>query len=246
LKDDSIRSPSGGVKTWHCLQLPAVNYSDALDLQRRLVAARISKIIETDIVLLLEHTPVFTLGRRGGRESLKVSEKFLKKNGIPVIQIERGGTITFHGPGQVVVYPVINLRENRLRVVEYVTGLEEIMIRTAADWGIKAERNSMNRGVWVDGRKLGSIGIAIQRGVCFHGLALNVNLSLEPFGWINPCGLRGIKMTSMREVLSGKICMNQVRRAVRQHIEAVFGVGLEVTKRKKLQDSMASGPIACL
>jgi lipoate-protein ligase B len=246
LKDDSIRSRSGGIKTWLCFQLSTVNYSDALDLQHRLVAGRINKIIDTDMVLLLEHPPVFTLGRRGGRESLKVSEKFLEKTGIPVIQIERGGTITFHGPGQVVVYPVINLKENRLRVVEYVTGLEEIMIRTAADWGIRAERNSMSRGIWVDGRKLGSIGIAIQRGVCFHGLALNVNLSLEPFGWINPCGLRGIKMTSMQEVLSRKIPMNQVHRAIRQHIEAVFGVGLEVTKRKKLQDLKASGPTASL
>ncbi|HPA13792.1 MAG TPA: lipoyl(octanoyl) transferase LipB [Desulfobacterales bacterium] len=235
MKTDSSRVQSGGSKRWHCLQLSAVSYSEALDLQHRLVDARINKIIDRDIVLLLEHPPVFTLGRRGGLESLKISEKFLEETGIPIFHTERGGTITFHGPGQVVLYPIIRLRENRMRVVEYVTGLEEIMIRTAGDWGIRAERNSLNRGVWVGNRKLGSIGISVRRGITFHGLALNVNLSLEPFGWIHPCGLPGVQMTSMREVLSSEIAMNPVRRAVRQHIESVFAVELEMIKREELR-----------
>lgn len=213
-------------RKWFCVEPPALEYRKAWDLQSRLVAARKDGIIDTDIVLLLEHPPVFTLGRRGGEENLMVSGAFLEESGIPVVQVERGGDVTFHGPGQLVVYPIVDLKKARLSVVDYVTALEEIMIRTAGDWGIMAERNSMNRGIWVGNNKLGSVGIAIRRGVSFHGFAFNVNLSLKHFNWINPCGLQGIGMTSMERELSHSISMNQVHEAVKHHIEAVFEVEL--------------------
>ena len=223
-------------RTCFCVELPVIDYREARDLQCNLVAARKGKIVDSDIVLFLEHPPVFTLGRRGGQENLMVSRTFLEKSGIPVIHVERGGNITFHGPGQLIVYPIIDLREAGLTVVDYITGLEEVMIRAAADWGIVAERNSMNRGIWVGKNKLGSIGIAIRRGVCFHGFAFNVNLSLKPFGWINPCGLQGIGMTSIERELSHKVPMNRVSKSVKRHIEAVFGVELAVTTIQELQD----------
>ena len=227
-------------RTWLCVELPAIEYRETWDLQSSLVAARRDGTIDTNIVFLLEHLPVFTLGRRGGEENLMVSGAFLEKSGISVIQVERGGDITFHGPGQLVVYPIVDLREAKLSVVDYVFGLEEIMIKTAADWGVTAERNPVNRGIWVGNNKLGSIGIAIRRGISFHGFAFNVNLSLKPFGWINPCGLQGIEMTSIEQELSRKVSMNQVREAVKRHIEAVFGVELENTSLSELQNFLKS------
>lgn len=220
---------------WLCVELPVIGYREAWDLQRDLVAARKDKTVDTNVVLLLEHFPVFTLGRRGGLDNLRVSEDFLQEAGVGVIQVERGGDITYHGLGQLVVYPIIDLRIARLGVARYVENLEELMIRTAADWGITAERNRKNNGVWVGNNKLGSIGIAIRKGICFHGLALNVNMSLEPFSWINPCGLQNTGMTSMEGEHSRSVSMDQVRRSVKQHLEEVFGVELVPTSLSELR-----------
>jgi lipoate-protein ligase B len=222
-------------KRWLCIDIPAMGYGEAWNLQGRLVAARKDKTIDTDVILFLEHPPVFTLGNRGGLNNLTVSESFLEKAGVPVIQVERGGDITFHGPGQLVVYPIIDLRGARLTVVDYIENLEQVMIKAAADWGINAVRHPMNRGVWVGNNKLGSVGIAIRRGIAFHGMALNVNLSLRPFGWINPCGLQDTRMTSMEQELSRKVLVNQVRQSVKYHLKAVFGVDLVMTGLWELQ-----------
>lgn len=222
-------------KSWLFIELPAIEYKEAWNLQSHIVAARKEKGIDTNVVFLLEHLPVFTLGRRGGLGNLTVPKKFLEKQGIPVIQVERGGDITFHGPGQLVVYPIVDLRVARLAVVDFIENLEEVMIRAAADWGIKAERSPINRGVWVGKNKLGSIGIAIRRGICFHGAAFNVNLSLKPFDWINPCGLQGVGVTSMERELSGKVSMSQVREAVKRYIATVFKVELVMTSLPELQ-----------
>ncbi|MBU0769137.1 MAG: octanoyltransferase, partial [Proteobacteria bacterium] len=134
--------PALGSKTCLCLEMPLKEYRAALALQRNLVLARQTGIIENDVVLILEHPPVFTLGRRAGIENLKASRAFLERKKIPVIPVERGGDITFHGPGQWVVYPIIDLTNAGMKVLDYVAGLEEIMLRTASDWGIPAKRNS--------------------------------------------------------------------------------------------------------
>ena len=220
---------------WLWIELPVIGYREPWDLQGDLVGAIKDKVIDTNVVLMLEHWPVFTLGRRGGLNNLRVSEDFLQEAGITVIQVERGGDITYHGLGQLVVYPIMNLRVVRLGVARYVENLEELMIRTAADWGITAVRNPKNNGVWVGNHKLGSIGIAIRKGICFHGLALNVNVSLEPFSWISPCGLQDAEMTSMERELSRSVPMNQVRQSVKRHIEEVFGMELVTTSLSELQ-----------
>lgn len=212
-----------------CVDLPRLEYSNALDLQRDLVRARHNNVIENDMVLMLEHPPVFSLGRKGAIKNLKVPKAFLEKMKIPVIRVERGGDITFHGPGQLVVYPIIDLNKAGLKVMEYVEGLENIMIRVASDWGITAEKKSVNRGIWVSNNKLGSIGISVRRAVCFHGFALNVNLSLKPFDWIHPCGLQDVGVTSMAQELSQEISMTNVRQAVRHHFESFFGFDLVMT-----------------
>ena len=233
--------PVFSAKTCFCLELSLTEYRAALDLQRNIALARQSGVIEKDVVLILEHPPVFTLGRRAGTENLKVSSTFLERKKIPVISVDRGGNITFHGPGQLVVYPIIDLTKAGLKVIDYVTGLEEIMLRTVSGWKIPAERNSANRGIWVAGRKLGSVGISVKRGVSFHGCSLNVNISLKPFKWINPCGLQNVGVTSMEEELSQKISVSQVREVLAHHFESVFGFDLVRIDDKKMNHLVNCG-----
>jgi lipoate-protein ligase B len=200
-----------------------IPYAEAWDLQARLVEARVSGSLLNDVVLVLEHPAVFTLGKRGGRENLLVPEETLARQGIPIVQVERGGNITYHAPGQLVLYPIIHLERAGIKVVDMVDRLEEVMIRTCAEWGIQAGRNPLNRGVWVGLKKIGAIGIAVRRGVSFHGMALNVNIDLTPFGWIQPCGLEGVGVTSMRTEGGQDLSMAEVRRALTQHMQTVFG-----------------------
>jgi lipoic acid synthetase len=226
-------------KQWLFLDLGLLDYREAWALQLRLVDARKDDVLKNDVVLFLEHPAVFTLGRRGGHTNLKVTESFLASRGIPLVHVERGGDITYHGPGQLVVYPVVHLQAMGLGVLPLVEGLEEIMIRTAADWAIKAERNPRNRGAWVGPNKIGSIGIAVRRSVSFHGLALNVNTDLEPFTWVNPCGLQGVMITSMKQVLGREVPMEDVKNAAKEHMENVFGIRL---KSSSLWDILPRSP----
>jgi lipoate-protein ligase B len=214
-------------KFCYALDLGQIGYQDAWNLQQKLVAARVEKSIEHDIILFLEHPAVFTLGRRGGLDNLLVSEAFLKDSGIPVIQVERGGVITYHGPGQLVVYPIMNLHTRRIGVKDFVAAMEEAMIQTARNWNIDAERNPINSGIWVGRQKMGSIGIALRKGVSFHGLALNVNLDLTPFSWIQPCGLQGVGMTSMRNELGRELPLDEVLPVLKHQLQKAFGISFE-------------------
>jgi lipoate-protein ligase B len=208
------------------LEFSLLDYRKAWDLQTRLLGVRVDGLLDKDLIMCLEHPPVFTLGRRGGLENLKVPQAFLDSQGIEVIHVERGGDITYHGPGQLVLYPIVDLKSSGCKVVDFVHHLEEIMICILADWGLQGERNDLNRGVWIGRAKIGSIGIAVRRGVSFHGLALNVNTGLEPFGWVNPCGLTGVMVTSMKEILGKEIPMDEVRQQARTHVEQVLGMRL--------------------
>lgn len=235
---DDRRTPAS--RSALCVELPETGYEDALVFQRSLADARAGGAIERDIFIFLEHSPVFTLGRRGGTEYITASEEMFRRAGIPVVQTDRGGTITFHGPGQIIMYPILALKEARLRVVEFVDLLEEVMIRTAARWNIRSGRDSRNRGVWVGDGKLGSVGLAVHRGVSCHGIALNVNLNLEPFSWIDPCGLTGVKMTSLSKELATDLPVEEVMPVMKDNVEKVFGVCLRRAAREQLERS-ASG-----
>ncbi len=212
--------------SWLSVDLGRVPYAEAWNLQLRLVEARSSGRLARDTVLFLEHPAVFTLGKRGGRKSLLVSEDLLERSGIDIVQVERGGVITYHGPGQQVVYPIVHLENSGIKVVDMVTRLEEVMIRTCGAWGIEAERNPLNRGAWVGSKKIGSIGLAVRRGVCFHGMALNVAMDLTHFCWIEPCGLAGVGMTSMHLETERSISLTGVRPTLTESMEAVFGIRL--------------------
>ena len=214
-------------KLCYFLDLGLIDYPEAWALQQKLVAARVDNRIDHDIMLFLEHPAVFTLGRRGGLDNLLVSETFLNDSGIPVIQVERGGVITYHGPGQIVVYPLMNLHNRRIGVKEFVAAMEEAMLQTAANWNIAAERNPINSGIWVGHQKMGSIGIALRKGISFHGLALNVNLDLTPFSWIQPCGLQGVSMTSMKQESGRELPLNEVRKVLKNQLQTALGISFE-------------------
>jgi lipoate-protein ligase B len=192
------------------------DYVQVLDIQTTARDALIQNSSLSGRVLFVQHPAVFTLGKRGGRENLVVSEQFLAERGIEIVQTARGGNITFHGPGQAVLYPIINLERSRIGVADFVYGLEEIMMRTSLDFGVEAQRDSKNHGIWVGEKKIGSVGISIKKGVSVHGLALNVCPDLTPFTWINPCGLQNLSMTSLEQenqklVFDPKASMERVK-----------------------------------
>ncbi len=202
--------------------LNCIDYCEALKLQESIVSAKIEKKIEQDVILILEHPAVFTLGKNGGRENLRVSEAFLESKEISIIQTKRGGNITFHGPGQIVLYPIVDITKAKIDVTDFVNYLEEVMIQTALDFGVEISRNVKNRGVWVDNSKIGSIGLSIKKGISFHGFALNISLDLEPFSWINPCGMDKVSMTSMEQELKkndplATIDMGEVKNRLLHH-----------------------------
>ncbi len=177
--------------------LNTLDYKKALDLQLSFLNAKTNNPLEPDRLLLVEHPQVYTLGRRGGKENLIVSEEFLSSHGIKIVQTDRGGNITFHGPGQAVLYPIIDLVRAGIGVADFVHGMEEVMKQTVKKFNISADRSEKNHGLWVKNKKIGSVGISIKKGISIHGLALNVCLDLTPFSWINPCGLENVAMTSI-------------------------------------------------
>ncbi len=180
-----------------------VEYGRALKMQQAMVRARTEKRIP-DAVLLLEHPPVFTTGYFRGKEDIVVPSVRLERENLAVFHSNRGGSVTYHGPGQLVCYPVLNLKESSISVHEYVWRLEEVVIRTLLALGVQAHRWDRYRGVWVGEKKVCSLGIHISRHVTMHGLALNVNNDLHYFEYIRPCGIEGRPMTSVSRVL-GKL-----------------------------------------
>jgi lipoate-protein ligase B len=181
--------------------LGTVPYEEALELQRALARERISGAIPEDVLLLLEHPPVVTLGRSAKASNLISSADFLASKGVELFEVERGGDVTFHGPGQLVGYPIIDLKRHKLDLHWYLRQVEEALIRTLAAYSIPAERNTGFTGVWTRGRKIASIGVHARDWVTWHGFALNVTTDLSYFDLIIPCGIDGVTMTSIeREV----------------------------------------------
>lgn len=228
-----------GQKDWFVVDAKVLSYDEAWRLQQDIVDAIHRERIIKDVVLLIEHPPVFTVGRRGGRDHLRVSENFLKEKNIPVIQVERGGNITYHGPGQLVGYPIIHLQKNRLGIPEFTNLIEEVMIQSSGEMGVHATRNPKNPGIWIGNSKLGSIGIAIRHGISFHGFSLNINLSMKPFEWINPCGFNDIQMTSIKKQGAPDISVQTTKNIVMKHIENIFSVKLIPADMKELNRLLA-------
>src|SRR5829696_1847106 len=171
-------------------------YEEGLALQRRVEAARQAGAV-ADVLLLLEHHPVYTRGRRSTAEELPMGVDWYEMQGIEVLDTDRGGRVTYHGPGQLVAYPIVSLKPYGDDVHEYVRRLERVAIGALAEHGVKARTIEGLTGIWVGERKIGSIGVHVSRGVTTHGFAINVENDLQPFEWVVPCGLDGVRMTSL-------------------------------------------------
>jgi lipoyl(octanoyl) transferase len=178
------------------LRCGVVPYEEARELQRQLAERRQRGEIP-DVLLLLEHPPVYTRGRRSQPGELPMGVEWYEAQGIEVRDTDRGGLVTYHGPGQLVAYPIVDLGAYGDDVHEYVRGLERTMIEALGEAGVSAETIEGLTGVWVSKRKIGSIGLHVSRGVTTHGLAVNVNNDLQPFEWIVPCGIENVAMTSL-------------------------------------------------
>ena len=202
-------------------RLGRVRYGDGLELQERLVARRQAGEIP-DQLLLLEHDPVFTLGRNARRENVLLPEEALRERGFEVFESGRGGDVTYHGPGQVVGYPILDLSPDRRDVHRYVRDLEEVMIRCCADYGIEAGRVEGLTGTWVGHDKIGAIGVRISRWVTSHGFALNVSTDLAPFDLIVPCGIPGRGVTSLERLLRRDVPLDEVMDRLTSHLATVF------------------------
>ncbi len=208
-------------RTIKVFNLGRTEYSKTHKLQQGLQEQRREGRGE-DTLLLTEHLPVFTLGRSHPEPDLKVSTAEVAERGIAIVSTERGGDITYHGPGQLVGYGILDLKGWGIGPVDYVHGLEETMIKVCADWGIAAQRNDEARGVWVEDSKIGSVGIHVRRSVTMHGFALNVSPDMEHFELINPCGMTDASMTSLSAEAGKDIEMSEVYESVIFHFGRVF------------------------
>jgi lipoyl(octanoyl) transferase len=223
------------------VDLGLIGYAEAWELQKRVVAARKADAIE-DVLLFCEHPPVITLGRSGKRENLLASEHVLRQKGVEFHASDRGGDITYHGPGQIVGYPILNLGAIRRDVVWYVRMLEEAMIRATAEFGITAERVGGKTGIWVRAgsteEKLAAIGVRISRWVTSHGFAYNVSTDLRNFDLIVPCGIADRKATSLEKLLGRSVEQKEVAPRIAKHLGEVLGVEMKEASKKELLENL--------
>jgi lipoate-protein ligase B len=205
----------------YIIDMGLIDYKEAWDLQHDLWSRRVKGELP-DLLLFLEHPHVITLGRRGNRTHLIAPSEVLEEMGIPIFHVERGGDVTYHGPGQLVVYPILDLKEYGYRLIRYVDQLEGVILCVLKDFGMDGRKDSLNRGVWVNGEKIASIGVAIKRWVSFHGFSLNYETDLKYFDLIHPCGLVGKKMTSMEKILGEKIPRESLIERICFYFKEVF------------------------
>jgi len=203
------------------IDLGRTRYADAWEMQRKIFSARLAHRIP-DVLLLTEHEPVFTLGKGADVNHLLAGDGELQEKKIEVFNIDRGGDVTFHGPGQLVGYPILDLNEHYLDIHRYLRDIEEVLIRTAKDFGIDGERAEGYTGVWVKNDKLAAIGVKVSRWITMHGFAFNVNTDLSYFDRIIPCGIFHKGVTSLKLLTEQEVPMADVEKAVIRNFESVF------------------------
>jgi lipoate-protein ligase B len=202
--------------------LGLIDYKEAWDLQKYIFNLRYQGKIP-DVFLLLEHPNTYTLGKVADKKNLIGSENYLNENNISVYDIDRGGDITFHGPGQIVGYPIINLNDWEKDTHKYLRALEELIIKTCSKYGINSERNTKYTGVWIENRKIAAIGIKISRWITMHGFAFNVNTDLSLFTGIIPCGITDKEVTSLQKELSRPVPVQEVKKLLLENFVEIFG-----------------------
>jgi lipoate-protein ligase B len=223
------------------VHLGRVPYREALALQQRVRAARIAGAIP-DTVLTLEHDPVYTRGRRSDPAELPFGDEWYAQRGIETVDVDRGGKVTYHGPGQLVAYPIVGVDD----VMGFVTKLEDIMVAALREEGIDARGRAADgrdfTGVWVKDDKIGSIGLHISHGVTMHGLSINVDGDMEPFTWIVPCGLGGVAMTSVRQLTGRTGRLDCVRKRVTHGLADALGQRQRLVTPQRLERALTLTP----
>lgn len=228
------------------LDLGLIDYTAAFAVQEKALAARMSGTLPPTIILQ-ENPLTFTIGKSGNQSNVLASPETLKKLGIQVIEVSRGGDVTYHGPGQLIASPLLYLGDLGINANQYMHRMEDTLVRVLAEFGLHAKTRQDHPGVWLGGAKIGAVGIAVRHGYTFHGVSLNVNLDLAPFELINPCGVKDMPVTSMHVELGGQIPMKQVRRMLRQTIEEIFDLQLkeltvnEFTRRLDIKPVSSEG-----
>lgn len=210
----------------YCLELGTMEYEQAFELQKKLFNARRQGSIG-DTVIFVEHPPCFTIGRHGGFDHILASPEFVESQGIRVYETDRGGDITYHGPGQIVCYPILDLKGFGRDVHLYAHLMEEFLIRTLGAFGIKAGRHPDYPGVWVGTAKVAAEGIAVQHWVTMHGVSLNVCPNMMHFTFIIPCGISTLGVTSMAQLLGHNVDINAVKQEMRRQFSEVFAIELQ-------------------
>jgi lipoyl(octanoyl) transferase len=208
------------------VRLGPMGYEECLELQREVARQRISGSIAHDVLLLVEHPPVVTLGRSSKQKNLISSPAFLASRGVELFEVERGGDVTFHGPGQLVGYPIFDLKQHRQDLHWYLRSVEEALIRTLSEYGIPGERSTGYTGVWTRGRKIASIGVHARDWVTWHGFALNVTTDLSYFDLIVPCGIVGVEMTSIAKETGAPVDLDAVCDVAAREFATVFDVSM--------------------
>ncbi len=204
------------------LNLGRCEYEKALEIQYDTLKKRQDRMIE-DTLILVEHPPVITLGRQAEKSHIIGAEKLLQKNGIKIFETNRGGDVTYHGPGQIVGYPIFNIRESKMGIRQFVENLEEVFIKLLKDkYNINAHRNREHTGVWIGNYKIAAIGLAVKRGVTMHGFAFNVNTNLDHFKFIVPCGISDKGVTSVESLLGKAVDFDEENKSVLKYFAEVF------------------------
>ena len=218
------------------LDMGLIDYEDALKTQRELVSKRKLQIIG-DLALVVEHPSVFTIGRSGSRNNLLVDEKFLSEKGIKVLDVDRGGDITFHSPGQLVAYPIIDLKKRVRDLHNYLRELEEVVVSFLKKYGVKGVTRKGSTGVWVGEEKIAFIGVAAKDWVTYHGLSVNISNDIEFFSMINPCGIKSLRVTSLAKVSRQAVPMYEAKKVFSSEFNKVFGVPQWLKKRVVVNSS---------
>lgn len=226
-------------KKAYCLELGIEEYEDIFKLQKDLNQARRQGEIP-DTVIFLEHHPCFTVGTKGGFDHILVGDQFLEQAGIKVYETDRGGDITYHGPGQLVCYPILDLKGFGRDVHLYARSMEETLIRTLGAFGIVAGRNEQYPGVWVGATKIGAEGIGIRSWVTMHGVSLNVCPDMHHFSLIVPCGISTRGVTSMEELLGSQVDIVLVRQEMRRQFSSIFDLRLEDISLAEIREMLSN------
>ncbi len=227
-------------QTEYWLDLGLMPYEPAFAIQERILEARMRDRLPSTIILQ-ENSSVFTIGRTGSRSNILASADELQRLGIEVLEVNRGGDITYHGPGQLIVSPLLYLGDVDLNANQYLHRLEDVLIDLLSTFGIRTYKKKDYPGVWWNQAKIGAVGIAVKHGYTFHGFSLNVNLDLAPFNLINPCGVSQMLITSLHQILGHEIPITEIKEKLHEILVETFSLSMRDVSYKEVQEVLVSG-----